>query len=187
MSGCRKLSKEEIQEVYQLLPRLRDKVLFQFGLATGFRVSEILSVKVGDVLQYGRVIDRVRVKRSNMKGNFTRDVVMSNPLKLAIMELIQEQGLKEEQYLFKSRKGMNKPISRVQAWSILTTAFDKAKLIGPLGTHSMRKTFASAIHSALSYDLIRTQKALGHASMTSTVKYLPVDEKEVDNAILSLE
>lgn len=188
MAGCRNLSNQEVAQVDSYLTRLRDKVLFAFGLATGFRITELLSIRVKDVLQHGKIVDRVKVSRSNMKGGkWTREVVIGPSLKLSIIDLIIEQDLTPTDYLFKSRKGENKAISRVQAWTILSDAFDRAKMTGSLGTHSMRKTFAGKIFSALKFDLVKTQKALGHSSILSTVKYLPVDQEDIDEAILSLD
>ena len=58
--------------------------------------------------------------------------------------------------------------------------------IGKLGTHSMRKTFADRIYDRLDGDLAKTQKALGHKNINSTVQYLSFREEEIDEAILAI-
>ncbi len=50
----------------------------------------------------------------------------------------------------------------------------------------MRKTFADKIYDRLGHDLIKTQKALGHKNINSTVSYLSFREEEIDEAILGL-
>jgi integrase len=45
----------------------RDKALFILGLKIGLRISELLSLKVGDAYQYDRVVDSVYVERKYMK------------------------------------------------------------------------------------------------------------------------
>jgi site-specific recombinase XerD len=67
---------------------------------------------------------------------------------------------------------------------MLQRVYAACGLTGKLGTHSMRKTFARRIHAKLGRDLMKTQKALGHARVTSTVSYLSFAEEEIDEAIL---
>ena len=70
--------------------------------------------------------------------------------------------------LFKSRKGQ-RAITRVQAFRVLTEVYKANGLMGKLGTHSMRTTFADRIYKRLGRDLIKVQRALGHKSIKSTV------------------
>lgn len=186
MAGTRPLSKQEIDQVLALLETQRDKTLFILGVKSGFRISELLSIRVKDIIQNNRVVNKIRVTRSNMKTNKTRDVILHPLAKEYILNLIHQDKLESHHYLFKSRKGDNKPITRIQAWNVLKQAFNEANLTGPTGTHSLRKTFATGTFKALGHNLIATQKALGHSSINSTIAYLPIDEEEVDNAILSL-
>lgn len=46
----------------------RDRALVALGLNTGFRVSELLSLNVGDVWDGERVRPQVKVARAKMKG-----------------------------------------------------------------------------------------------------------------------
>ncbi len=57
------------------------------------------------------------------------------------------------------------------------------ELTGTLGTHMMRKTFANRLYERLGRDLFKTQKALGHQNVNSTVQYLHVDQDEINAAI----
>ena len=75
-------------------------------------------------------------------------------------------------------------MTRVAAWAMLKRAFQKCGLTGKLGTHCMRKTFAIRVYHNLGKDLIKTQRAMGHASVNSTVSYLSFAESDVDDAIL---
>jgi len=49
----------------------------------------------------------------------------------------------------------------------------------------MRKTFANRLYERLGHDLFKTQKALGHQNVNSTVQYLQVDQNEINAAILA--
>jgi integrase len=61
------LTDPEVATVKDAFVRTRDKALFILVLKTGLRISELLSLKVGDVYQYGRLADVVYVERKHMK------------------------------------------------------------------------------------------------------------------------
>jgi site-specific recombinase XerD len=81
--------------------------------------------------------------------------------------------------------GLLRAISREQGWRILTEAFATNELGGKTATHSLRKTFATRVHAAYQGDLRKTQRALGHQNINSTLKYLALDDAEVDAGILA--
>jgi integrase len=56
MQGCRPLSEEEISQVTQAFDgpfALRNQALLLLDVRTGYRISELLSLRVGDVYQRG--------------------------------------------------------------------------------------------------------------------------------------
>jgi len=169
----------------------RDRALFLLGVRSGFRISEILSLRLGDVVQAGRVVERVRVMRRHMKGKREGRTVLLHPaareaLATWLEELRSDGYMTAESFVFQSRRGPNQAIGRTQAWRILKRSFEQAGLTGNLGTHSMRKTFADRIYDRLDGDLVKTAQALSHRSISSTASYLTFRESEIDDAILSL-
>ena len=195
MTGCRPLTDEEIREVCKSFygdHARRDKALFLLGVATGYRISELLSLRVSDVYQYEKIVDTVTVQRRNMKRKTAgRTVILSAMAKRAISEWLDELGaraaLEPDMFLFKSRKGENKAITRQMADKILRDAFAVCELAGTVATHSMRKTFANKVYDNLQHDLVRTQRALGHTNINSTVKYMAFREEEIDEAIAAID
>jgi integrase len=95
------------------------------------------------------------------------------------------QGVTRETFVFQSRKGGNRPIGKIQAWKILNEAATTNELPGRVGTHAMRKTFAKWVYEKLGHDLVKTQQALGHRNINSTVSYLTFAQEEIDAAILA--
>lgn len=189
MVGCRPLSDAEIQEIRQALYTNRDKCLFIIGVKTGLRVGEILSLKISDVFEDGKVKDYVCISRANVKGKtFGREIPLHNDCKIAIENLLQEYRTnkhdKPDLPLFQSRKG-NKAISRQQAHNVLKMAYRECGLAGKLGCHSMRKTFGMKIYNLLQGDIVSTQTALGHKSLQSTICYLMPNREKIQNAILA--
>jgi integrase len=169
----------------------RDKALFLLGVKSGFRISELLSLRVGDVYQHGRVVERVTVQRRHMKKKIEGRTVLLHPeaktaLATWLMTLQQTRGLTPDTCVFLSRKGENRPIGKIQAWKILQEAARTNELTGKLGTHAMRKTFADRVYRQLNHDLVKTQRAMGHKNINSTVAYLSFAEEEIDAAILAI-
>jgi integrase len=74
--------------------------------------------------------------------------------------------------------GLRRHISREQAWRILKKTFHSNELAGKLGMHAMRKTFRNCVYDLLKHDLVKTQRAMGHANVNSTVQYLSFREFE---------
>jgi integrase len=194
MKGCRPLSDAEIALIRRSFGGVyanRDRALFILGLKSGFRISELLSLRVGDVFQHNRPVEHVTVRRAHMKQKTEGRTVPLHPdAKHALAVWIQElqavgRGTATA-YLFPSRQGGNRPISRIQAWQILTDAYRTNGLTGKLGTHAMRKTFANKVYTQLARDLVKTQRALGHRNMNFTVAYLSFCEDDVTEAILAI-
>lgn len=192
MIGCRPLSPDECRRVESAFSgdyATRDRCLFVTGYTTGFRVSELLALRVKDVLNGPRIADLVRVPRRAMKGRKVSRTAFLVPRAVAAIELwldeLEALDLAEPDVpLFLSRKSL-RPISRVQAWRILRAAFREAGVYGPdfaLGTHSMRKTYADRMYAHFG-DIFKVQQALGHASPASTVNYLSFREDEQREAV----
>jgi len=189
MQGCRPLTADEIQALSGAFEgefAVRDAAFFKLGVKSGFRVSELLSLRVKDVWLFGRVVDRVTVARRNRKGKpASHTVALGDEARLALagwLWVMTERfgDLEGSWYLFKSRKGANRAITRRQALRILRRAYDRNELTGPLGTHSMRKSYSLAAFKKSGNNVLMVQRLLGHARCTTTQRYLPVDQAELD-------
>jgi integrase len=152
----------------------------------------MLSLRVEDVIRYGKVVGRIRVLRANMKGNDSRDVELTpfaeKPLLRWIQDGLWRKGhIQPRTYLFRSQVGKNRAISRRHAYRILKDNFIQNCITGPTGTHSMRKTFAKYMHENF-IERARTEsidpffllvEALGHANPSNTAKYISFEEEHI--------
>lgn len=194
MRGARPLTDEEIELVLSSFTgrfQLRDRALFLTGLRTGFRISELLSLRVGDVVRGGKIVDSATVPRRNMKKKLEgRTVVLhaqaKEALALWVADMHEMWVVRPDTFVFLSRKGYrkNRPLGRKSAWAILDRTYRENQLAGTLGTHAMRKSFAKRVHELLGRDIVKTQQALGHRNIGSTVSYLSFLQEEIDDAIL---
>jgi len=89
--------------------------------------------------------------------------------------------MSDEEYLFKSRKGENKPISRVQAYRILNSAAEHVGL-QEVGTRTLRKTFGYW-HYKQNKDVALLQQIFNHSSPSVTLRYIGINEDIKDRSI----
>jgi integrase len=175
--ASRPLTDEEVKQVLSHLHTARNRGLVVLALKTGYRISELLSLTIQQVTQYGQIKDSITVERKSMKGkNRSRTVALHQDAKTALEQMGVLQ-MNPNDRLF--------PICRVQAGRILKEAVNKAQIMGKISFHSARKNFAKKVHEKFGGDIFKTQKALGHASLSSTAHYLQFDQQEIDQAILS--
>lgn len=177
MKGSKPLSDSEIALILENLSNLRNQTLFVLGLRTGFRISELLSLTWAQVVQYNAIRDSITVARSSMKGKRDSRTVTLHPdaQKYLNLLLLEQPVYEADAKLF--------PISRMQAHRIIKRAVILARIKGKVSSHSMRKTLAMKVYEALDKDLVNTQRALGHKSISSTISYLSFDQEIVNNAI----
>lgn len=188
MAGCRDFSDEEIELIKSRFNIQRDKLLFVLAVRTGLRISELLSIRIGDVYKFNRITDRVKLTKNQTKGKNESCEIMLH--KEAVQEidtyLKSLENVLPDQFLFKSRVGSNKALGRTQAHYILKGAIEGLNLIGKIAWHSCRKTLAWRFYTKSGHNLRSLQKALRHSSILTTVKYLDPEQKEVDRLILEL-
>lgn len=196
MAGCRPLSDEEIALVLESFTgayAIRNKCLFVFGICSGYRISEILAVRVGDVEQHGKIVDFVTVEAKNMKGKRRgRTVALHRDAKQAIAALLDEYEAKwgrrmtPDLFLFRSQQGVNRPLSRSHVGKFLHDIYRQHHFTGKLGTHVLRKVFAQKMWRRLDKDIVKVAHAMGHSSVNSTAKYVcNFSDSEIQQAILA--
>lgn len=187
MAGALPLTTGQIESVISYLNTPRDKCLFILGINTGFRISELLSIQLKDVYKNNQVPDRLKIERKHVKAQTeSRDVPLNRYAKTAIQEALKEYVPHfPEQYLFKSRVGENRAITRDMAHKILSQAFQAANLTVSVSSHSMRKTFAHWLYEVSGHDIIVVQSALCHTDIVTTRKYLGLDKVRADELIFN--
>ena len=195
MKGCRPLTRIEVKYLLSHANNLRDAALLTLGFCTGYRISELLSLKLSDVVDLkGRIYDSVSVKAENTKTKIGRTVRLNSDAVKTLAQFITTRlktGALLSEPLFISRKsdgGELRAISRVQAWRVIQVLCELADVVSKgVGTHSLRKTFAARIYEAVKGELGKVQIALGHANISSTISYLSFQQSDIDAAIMSIE
>lgn len=199
MAGCRALTKKEVAEVLQCLATTsmpdRNCALFALGISTGFRISELLSLSVSNVINPSNkeIANYISVHRRNMKRKqSSRTMPINTTAKKYLIKQLNEyhsRGIRLDAPLF-AQKWKLKKLSTSHACHILRRAF-LACNITPAGSHTMRKTFASRFYTMIKQisdddPLLQTQVALGHKSVDSTSRYLKTEQANVFKAVMML-
>lgn len=193
MAGVRDYSDAEIDLVRKNFGgryALRGRCYFEMALQMGLRVSEMLSLTVGQVYQCDKVVDEFSIERRHMKGGKAGKAsgrtlpvfARTKPHILAWLQdmtkMLKVKDVKDidpsiplSMSRVRNKDGSQRPISREQAWRIIKGIARENELPGAVGMHSTRKTLARKA-MAWSNDIRIVQKLLGHRSLSSTEAYL---------------
>ena len=167
--------KEKLENVKTELLKsgYRNYILFVLGLNTGFRISDLLKLKVKDVR------NKSHIKIKEKKTGKTKKSLINDTLKNDIDNYIK--NMPNFKYLFESQKGINQPISRVQAYRILNKAGKKVGL-EQLSAHRMRKTFGHW-HYKKYKDVALLQELFNHSAPSITLDYIGINQDYMDQSM----
>lgn len=154
----------------------RDYILFLFGIYSGISISDILKFKVQDVRNKKQVLIK-----EHKTGN-----KISVPINRELKNVLERYIATKDDYdfLFKSRQGNNKPISRQQAWKTLKKVGTEFG-INNMGTHTLKKTFGYHLYKQTG-DIALVQKMLNFPTREHVYRYIGEVQEETENSILKL-
>ena len=159
------------------------------GVSTGGRISELLSLRVGDVYQNRSAVSDLLFSKSIVKGGeVSRSVPVNADGRRAIDEVVRWHQEKYRRInatrpLFPSRHNSGTvALHRQTAHAILKDAFMEAGLNGHIATHSLRKSFAQRLYDKTG-DIYLVQELLGHRNISTTQKYLGVNYADAKAAV----
>lgn len=173
----------DMNDIYDIADYLRSHsdrnyLLFMFGIYTGLRITDMLKFRVRDVRDTkGKIKEHfyIREKKTNKEKRMKFHSDLRNILKDYV------KGKPDYEYLFLSKKGNNKPISRQQAYRVLKDAANKFEL-DSIGCHTMRKTFGYQLYDK-THDGITIKEILNHDDLSTTLRYIGVNQDRKDKII----
>jgi integrase/recombinase XerD len=153
----------------------RDEAMLRLLYASGMRVSELISLNVGDVDTDGDFV------RCFGKGHKERIVPIARKASLAVKEYLKENRPRlvrsdAEKALFLNRRGDR--LTRQGFWQILKGYAKEAGLGGEITPHTLRHSFATHMLSG-GADLRSVQELLGHANISTTQVYTHLTTEHV--------
>ena len=150
---------------------IRNRAILEVLYATGARVSEIVSLNVGDISKSEDAVVTVKVKG---KGGKERLVPLGSYAQIAL-----------DQYLVRARpvllkkktvsalfinESLGTRLSRQSGWQVVKDSADRAKIGSAVSPHSLRHSFATHLLDG-GADIRVVQELLGHSSVTTTQIY----------------
>lgn len=145
----------------------RDRAMLELLYATGIRVSELVSLNLGDVnLEQGylRCIGKGSKERLVPVGSFAQDSLRSY-LQHGRPRLLRDP---REQCLFVNHHGRR--LTRQGFWKIVKRYAELAKIDKSITPHTLRHSFATHLLEN-GADLRSVQEMLGHADISTTQIY----------------
>ena len=150
---------------------IRDRALLEFAYATGVRVSELVALKLQDIMfedGVARVFGKGAKERLVPVG---RRALGAVALYAREIRPTLDRG-KTLGFLFLNARGT--PLSRVGAWGVIKATARRAGLTKRVTPHTLRHTFATHLLEG-GADLRAVQEMLGHADLSTTQLYTHVD------------
>lgn len=176
--------------------QIRNLALLKVGCGTGYRITELLALRVGDVWD-GRDVGReITIARRNLKGGRgayhrsvrSRRTPLSEPVREALRLHLERIGTADSaRALFSTAQAQGGAMDRSSVFRLLQEAC-LASGVSPVrvSTHSFRKTFAARIFQASGRDLVATQRIIGHSNPATTARYLETDTAQLDSLVRSI-
>jgi len=148
------------------------------SLETGVRRGELFSMKWGQSVDFDKREIRVRGKTFE-----TRDIPLNKVALDVLRAWWRQQGEPTNGYVFALAGEQVKNLKKSYHGALAATGIKRINLKGErVNWHSLRHTFGTLLGAAL-VDPTTLQKLMGHASLTTTQRYLHSDEERKRDAV----
>lgn len=172
----------DIESIKKLLStNPRNLLLFQMGINNGLRCGDLLRLKIKDVkyLKPGETVTLIEQKTGK------KNILMVNKTTYKILkEYMEKTKLNDDDYLFKSRKG-DKHLTVSSVNGMIKSWCRSINLKGNYGTHSLRKSFCYLQRTKFGIGFEILCKRLNHSSPSVTMRYLGIEDKEVNGILMN--
>ena len=165
----------------------RDLLMFVIGINSALRITDILGLKVGEIIKdNGEFHEHFHVVER--KTGKTSQILINDEIKKAF-QLYQKKysyvsSAPDHYLIFSARpRGGKKigeiPLGRIQAWKVLKKI---GKIIGEpdLGTKKKKKTWGYHMRKK-GIDILQIMSRLNHSNHVTTYRYLGLDQEDLDD------
>jgi len=164
------LTKEEMKLLLASISNEKSKLMVSLTYACGFRVSELINLKVEDLNFEEKICD---IRQG--KGKKDRIVNIPSFLEESLRKQVFEQQTNKQQFLF---SGPNGQLSMRNFEKIVSNAAKKAGIKKEVHPHTLRHSFATHLLEN-GTDIRKIQELLGHADLSTTQIYTHISTEEL--------
>lgn len=174
------LGTEEVFDVLSVIKNLKHRSIIMFIYSTGTRISECVNIKLTDIDS-----KRMQVNIAEGKGLKQRKVPLS-PVLLKTLRLYYNE-YRPQHYLFGGGGGKGTHLGVTAVREVCK----KARYLTPsikkhYTPHTFRHCFATHLLEQ-GTNLLVIQRLMGHANLSSTLKYLHVQKLSLDTVVNPLD
>lgn len=164
------LTKDEVKTLLHTIENKKSKLMISLIYACGFRVSELVNLKISD-LDFSDNIGHVT------QGKGKKDRIFNIPafLKKSLEKRARIQTENNEEYLF---TGPNGKLSDRNIQKMIKKYAKKAGLTKDVHPHTLRHSFATHLLEN-NIDIRKIQELLGHSDLSTTQIYTHVSTAEL--------
>lgn len=161
---------------------LRNYTIIILGLNTALHINDLLHLTYNDVYRNNQVREHIIVKERKT-GKENR--ILLNQESRSILEIYQKELIKTKMYqngnpyLFPSPRKNDAPLSRYQAYRMITAAAKAVGIEEHISCHSLRKTFGYHAWKQ-GYEPVVLMAIFNHTSFNVTRRYLCIEQDDKD-------
>ncbi|KYN77683.1 recombinase XerD [Clostridium sporogenes] len=166
---------------------IRNYTLIVLGLNSALRISDILNLTWDDVYDFEERVLKTHVYIKEKKTGKNKKFLLNKNAVNAIQKLKKEiRYINALDYIFQSREGKNRPITRSMALKIIKSSCKAVGIKEKIGCHSLRKTFG--YHSwKKGVPLPILMELYNHSNQAITKLYLGINQDDIDDVYRLVE
>lgn len=164
------LSKEEVKRLFNALINKKSKLMISLVYACGFRVSELLNLKILDI-DFQEKTGKIKQAKGRKDRSFNIPTFLAEDLK----EQLENQKKNNEEYVF---TGMQGKLTDRNIQKMVRLAAKRAGIQKSVHTHTLRHSFATHLLEN-GVDIRKIQELLGHSDLSTTQIYTHISTEEL--------
>lgn len=150
----------------------RNCFLFELGINTGLRISDLLKLKVSDIK------NKTHITIIEQKTGKYKKFLINDSLRKKVNDYTA--SMSSDMFLFSSRNCL--PVKRHTAYKIIKQAARDAGIKDKIGTHTLRKTFGYHLYQKTK-DVAMLQRIFNHSSPDTTMCYIDIQQDYIDEVL----
>lgn len=174
---------QELANYFLKKNQLRNYVMIVLGVYTALRISDLLSLTWDDVYDFQQKKFRPHITLTEQKTGKQKSIAINTSALRALKKYFPHR---KGTFIFSNGRKTDRPISRVQAWRIITNAAKETGIQGKIGCHSLRKTFGYNAWKFLRTPLAILMNIFNHSSIEVTKRYLGITQDDIDRVHLRI-
>jgi len=166
------LTKEEIKRLFESLNNKKSKLMVSLMYACGFRVSELINLKIDD-LNFDERVGHVKQAKGRKDRMFNIPKFLIEDLKKQIEN--QKRNFPNYSYIF---SGPKEKLTPRNIQKIVSKATRRAGINKNVHPHTLRHSFATHLLEN-GTDIRKIQELLGHSNLATTQIYTHISTEEL--------